>query len=410
MKKHFRILASAATVSFLALTTLAQNSPDRTLQKGTPRVTDGHALGQFGPTEKANKVIGMEVKNYQNEKLGKVEDLGIDLESGRIAHVVLSIGGFLGIGDTLIAVPPGALHCDFPNKILHLDADKEKLKAAPRFEMTKWEEHSQPGQVRQVYSYYGQQPYFSTADDKETTLNPDRTKDVTATVNSGVSLGHLQKASKLIGMNVKNLQDEKLGKVDNFIVDLPAGRVTTVIVSSGGFLGLGDELSAIPPTVLRYNTERDTVVLDTTKEALAKAPHFKSSEWPNLGEAAYNDEVYRAYRVEPYFRKNAVADVDNTGRNTRDRDSQTLTPGDQGNSSSDLQTSMRIRREIIASKDMSASARNVKIITVNGRVTLRGPVKTEQEKQLINEIAGRIAQPQNVDNQLEVKLLPTGQN
>jgi osmotically-inducible protein OsmY len=92
----------------------------------------------------------------------------------------------------------------------------------------------------------------------------------------------------------------------------------------------------------------------------------------------------------------------------RDRDDQTLTSGDQGNSPADVDISKRIRREIIGTKDMSVSARNVKIITVNGRVTLRGPVKTEQEKQIIAEIAGRVAQPANVDNQLEVKVSPTG--
>ena len=75
-----------------------------------------------------------------------------------------------------------------------------------------------------------------------------------------------------------------------------------------------------------------------------------------------------------------------------------------------METTRKIRQEIIAAKDMSVNARNVKIITANGRVTLRGPVKTEEEKRLIGEIAAKIAQPENVDNQLEVKLTPTGAN
>jgi osmotically-inducible protein OsmY len=56
---------------------------------------------------------------------------------------------------------------------------------------------------------------------------------------------------------------------------------------------------------------------------------------------------------------------------------------------------------------MSVNAKNVKIITVDGRVTLRGPVKTAEEKRLIGEIADRIARSENVDNQLEVKLTTT---
>jgi hypothetical protein len=107
---------------------------------------------------------------------------------------------------------------------------------------------------------------------------------------------------------------------------------------------------------------------------------------------------------------NAITDANNSARNERDRNSQTLTPLDQGNNSADLATTKQIRKEIIATKDISVSARNVKIITANGRVTLRGPVQTEQEKQLIGEIAAKIAQPKNVDNQLEPKMTPTGRN
>jgi osmotically-inducible protein OsmY len=110
--------------------------------------------------------------------------------------------------------------------------------------------------------------------------------------------------------------------------------------------------------------------------------------------------VYGAYHVQPYF----ATDADNTARNVRDRNDRTLTPLDQGNSSADIKTTAQIRKEIIATKDMSVNARNVKIITVNGHVTLRGPVNTDEEKRLVGEIANRIARSDNVDNQLEVKI------
>ena len=107
---------------------------------------------------------------------------------------------------------------------------------------------------------------------------------------------------------------------------------------------------------------------------------------------------------------NAAPDANNSARNARDRHDQTLTPGDQGNNSADVATTRAIRKEITSTKDMSVNARNVKIITANGHVTLRGPVKTEQEKQQIGDLASKVAQSTNVDNQLEVKLTPTGKN
>jgi osmotically-inducible protein OsmY len=79
---------------------------------------------------------------------------------------------------------------------------------------------------------------------------------------------------------------------------------------------------------------------------------------------------------------------------------------DQGTSDADVQTTRRIRQEILARQGLSLNARNVKVITANGRVTLRGPVNDEAEKQTIADIAGRIAQKGNVDNQIEVKREP----
>lgn len=96
-------------------------------------------------------------------------------------------------------------------------------------------------------------------------------------------------------------------------------------------------------------------------------------------------------------------DADNTERNMRDRDARTLTPLDQGNSQPDLDTTAQIRKEIVGGKDMSMNAKNVKIITNGGKVTLRGPVNSAEEKRMIGEIAERVAKAGNVTNQLEVK-------
>jgi hypothetical protein len=172
---------------------------------------------------------------------------------------------------------------------------------------------------------------------------------------------------------------------------------------------MGDELSAVPPTALRMNADRDALQLDTTKEALSSAPHFKANQWPEVGSPAYADGVYRAYQVEPYFTTNVIAQPDNTARNVRDRGDRTLTPLDQGNSVADRDTTAQIRKEILAGKGMSVNARNVKIITIDGQVTLRGPVNTAEEKRLIGAIADKIAKSGNVDNQLEVNLI-TGSN
>ena len=95
-------------------------------------------------------------------------------------------------------------------------------------------------------------------------------------------------------------------------------------------------------------------------------------------------------------------DRTNTGVNIRDRDSAAKTPIDQNENKADIQITADIRKRIVATK-MSVNAHNVKIITQNGKVTLRGPVTTEDEKKTIDEIAVDVAGANNVDSQLEVK-------
>ena len=93
---------------------------------------------------------------------------------------------------------------------------------------------------------------------------------------------------------------------------------------------------------------------------------------------------------------------DNTGRNVRDRGGDTVTPGDQSNKKADLQLTQQIRRAIMADKSLSTNAKNIKIITAHGLVTLRGPVNTPQEKATIEAKAQNIAGATNVESQLEI--------
>ena len=94
-------------------------------------------------------------------------------------------------------------------------------------------------------------------------------------------------------------------------------------------------------------------------------------------------------------------DRDNTGVNARDRDSSAKTPFDQKENKDDIAITADVRKRIVGS-DMSTDAKNVKIITENGHVTLRGPVKSATEKTKIEQIALQVAGEGKVENQLEV--------
>jgi osmotically-inducible protein OsmY len=95
--------------------------------------------------------------------------------------------------------------------------------------------------------------------------------------------------------------------------------------------------------------------------------------------------------------------ADNTGKNERDRSGETKTPEDQSNSPEDLKITQTIRQAVVKDPALTMTAKNVKIITAGGQVTLRGPVNTAEEKTKIEQLAKSAAGAAKVDNQLEVK-------
>jgi len=421
MKRYQQIILTATAASFLAFPVMAkEDSTQKTNQSSYTRARAPYPdSDRIQSAAKASDIIGMSVKNYQNEELGSVDDLAVDLESGRIVQVIISTGGFIGIGDRLSAVAPGALQYDSANQVLNLDANKEQLKRAPEFFHEKWTDYSDYDHLSSVYAYYGQEHSFkfiNREDPANNSAHTTKTRDVDGTwikvsttgenqwMIPSSRLSQIQRASVLMGLNVKNRQDETLGHVDNMLVDVQSGRIVAIMISSGGFLGIGDELSAVPPTALSFNSERDTLQLDTTKDMLSAAPHFKSSEWPDFNQPAFYYSVYNAYKVEPYFKTDSAPAADNTAIKFRERDDRNLTPLDQGNSKADTDITAQIRKGILVTKGMSMNAKNVKIITNNGQVTLRGPVKNEEEKRIIGEIANGIARSENVHNQLEITI------
>ena len=93
---------------------------------------------------------------------------------------------------------------------------------------------------------------------------------------------------------------------------------------------------------------------------------------------------------------------DNTAINQRDRSGDTKTSGDQSNSSSDLKVTQAIRQALMKDDMLSTTAKNIKVITENGQVTLRGPVKNVQEKARVDQLAKSAAGGANIVDQLDV--------
>jgi len=108
----------------------------------------------------ASTLEGDTVKNSAGETLGKVDEIMIDIPSGRVAYVVLSMGGILGLGDKLFAVPWSAMRVDEDDKCFLLDVSKSTLESAPGFNKDHWPDMANTTWGTEVYHHYGAAPYW----------------------------------------------------------------------------------------------------------------------------------------------------------------------------------------------------------------------------------------------------------
>ena len=110
-----------------------------------------------------------------------------------------------------------------------------------------------------------------------------------------------------------------------------------------------------------------------------------------------------AFSLAAFAADDEKANPDNTKTNERDRSTETKTSGDQSNSSADLKITQAIRRALMKDRELSTTAKNIKVVTANGQVTLRGPVKTAQEKAKVDHLARSAAGRAKIDDKLDVK-------
>ncbi len=114
----------------------------------------------------ASTITGDPVKNTNGDDLGNIEEIVIDLDSGRVAYTVLAAGGFLGLGEKFFAIPWDMVSVDMDNKEVILDIDKDLLEKAPGFDKDNWPATSDRTHLGDVYRYYERTPYWEVTDNR----------------------------------------------------------------------------------------------------------------------------------------------------------------------------------------------------------------------------------------------------
>ncbi len=134
------------------------------MQESKIKHTD--AQKKFRRVLSASTLAGDNVVNGAGQDLGKIDEIMVDIPSGRVAYAVLSFGGVLGIGSKLFAVPWSALVLDEDEKRFVLNADSKTLENAPGFDKSNWPDMADTAWASQIFQYYGATPYWDDPGEK----------------------------------------------------------------------------------------------------------------------------------------------------------------------------------------------------------------------------------------------------
>jgi sporulation protein YlmC with PRC-barrel domain len=247
---------------------------------------------------RGSKVIGADVDNSAGKDLGKIKDVVIDPQSGRVAYAVLSFGGFMGVGNKLFAIPWASLNFQTDDQI-RLDIEKSQLEQAQGFDENNWPDMANQQWATETHKHFGQEPYWSV--------------DVKV---EGIPTLQTTRLSKVIGHKVDNNMDKKLGDVNDVIIDAHRGQIAYAVLGVGGVVGIGEDLVAVPwekLDVTQMNNDT-TVRLAMTEDEIKNGPHFPKDKWPDLDDKTYLIRVYSFYDTDPYWTRNGsrrVSDATN---------------------------------------------------------------------------------------------------
>jgi len=283
--------------------TMKANLMHATAFAGLALLSTSLRTGDLSRVRLSDDLIGMKVLSPAGESLGKIEDIVVH-PGGIPSYAVLSFGGWLGMGDKLFALPWSALREAQPKhdrtdeaEALELPLDKERLKVAPGFDKKAWPKLANPDWRKDIDAFY---------------LGEARAEPKPA-VQGAAPLSILAwKVSELKGREVGTLEGEKLGDIEEVALD-GNGRVTYVALSVGGFLGMGERLTAVPWDSLKFSLggekgDEMVITLAQTKEKIAKAPEFHHSRQheAEMRDPLWITALYDFYSCPHYWKEPAV--------------------------------------------------------------------------------------------------------
>ena len=287
------LLSASALALLLALPAAAQTtttttpttSPSTTVR--TDAKVEQPKVVQRADQIDTDRLAGRNVVNAQGDKIGEIESVLIGRD-GKVQAVIVGVGGFLGMGEHHVALDWNELQILDNGQRVVSNMTKDQLKAMPEFRYASRDtgrdradrtdrmaarDTAAPAVGAQVRA----DTRAATTDTRTTATATDRpaTTAAVSTTATAKPLGQMR-ADELIGKDVVNARGDKVGDIEDIVID--NNKAVMAIVSVGGFLGMGDKDVAIPFDQLRMNDRNAILMSETSADQLKQLPAYKKTD------------------------------------------------------------------------------------------------------------------------------------
>jgi sporulation protein YlmC with PRC-barrel domain len=244
-------IVSIISLSFLFTCASAQTNEKQEWEKGSNSKSNAeqpYGSGdnvEWGSTDvaydiTATNLMDMKVIDQTGKKIGEIDDLILSTKE-KVAYAIVSVGGFLGVGDKLVSIPFQDIEIRKAKKEAVINLSKQELEKMPEFKSESVESRN-----------YQAEDLPASRSTEDYAIN----------------------AKKLFDVDIIDKNSKKVGEVDDLLMSQD-GKVVYGIVDVGGMLGMGKKSVAVPFHHLTANRTEERILLNVTKEQLEKAPEFK---------------------------------------------------------------------------------------------------------------------------------------
>jgi sporulation protein YlmC with PRC-barrel domain len=226
------------------------------------------------------------VVNAMGEDMGQVQNFMVDADTGRIAFMIVSFGGMMGISDKWIAIPMDVLRFNNDTGNFILDVPRETLEKAPGLDKSRWREQVNLDWLDSVYTCFGCKPYWAS--------------DARWVVKGAGGMETLiVSANWLKGHTVRNQAGEDIGKIDDLIIDLQSGYMTYAIADLNAYDALKGRKVAIPIEAFTMGEDSKYVNLNVDRAKLESAPVYDTTRM--RVDSTSVGRIYNYYGYSPYW-------------------------------------------------------------------------------------------------------------